>query len=432
MQRKVRISDGTNTAFEGVARILLILIGSFVGFLLAEVGYRVYLYKTVPNRFLPLLERNQHPSFYYFQESPYRYSEEFGYEYVPGSYSGGYINNGMVKECYDPLWVNNERGNSGQIKGSYDNAAVKILVFGDSWTSQATGRDFLTWPDLLQDILEKQLGKSVHVVNFGRDGYGLLQMFDLAAAKIPVWKPDLAIIAFITDDLSRDRIWRMKTVLDGHERILTSIRPGENPDWETASELEIMNSHATREWCQTLRDSQEKGNKVVREMEEVALEASRRSNLLVDLFSVSQSFVLDLVLRGQPFYKYFTGVDPVLWPHHKMKGYAQDQRFIADLHKLDETGIPFVLVHLAYYPELKAEREYVSAIDFAQDQSLLESLGRLTGQPIYGTLDHIKFPIEDLESLSRDFPRNHHPSRRGAQFYAEIVAELLHRRGYVE
>jgi len=43
----------------------------------------------------------------------------------------------------------------------------------------------------------------------------------------------------------------------------------------------------------------------------------------------------------------------------------------------------------------------------------------------------VQWPIENLESLSRDFPTDHHPSRRGTQFYAEVVAEILRRHGYV-
>jgi len=74
-------------------------------------------------------------------------------------------------------------------------------VFGDSWA--AFQQENRNWPLFLQDVLEARLGKKVHVVNFGRDGYGILQMFDLAATKIVEWKPDLVLFTFITDDLSR-------------------------------------------------------------------------------------------------------------------------------------------------------------------------------------------------------------------------------------
>ena len=105
---------------------------------------------------------------------------------------------------------------------------------------------------------------------------------------------------------------------------------------------------------------------------------------------------------------------------------------VANIESLAATGIPSVLVNLAFYPELKKETEYTRIVDLEQDMALLESLRRLTDQPVYETLDHVKWPVEDLESPSRDFPKDHHPSRRGAQFYTEMVAEVLQRHGYPE
>jgi hypothetical protein len=258
-----------------VATMIMVVGSSLIGVLLAEASYRLYLYLTEPHRFLPLLEQETLLKFLYFQDSPYRYSAEFGYEYVPGVFNGGDIADGTVKVCYDPLWVINVWGNSGRTKGSYDDAALKVLVFGDSFTSQCN--DGMTWPDFLQDLLEVQLGRSVHVVNFGRDGYGVLQMFDLAAAKVPEWKPDLAVIAFITDDLHRARFWRLKIVRNGRERLIPALSPDPNPAWNTATDLYVMNSKASREWCQQVLASQTKGDPIVREFEEVALEARQRS-----------------------------------------------------------------------------------------------------------------------------------------------------------
>ena len=413
-----------------VATLIMVVVSSLIGFLLAEAGYRLYLYLTEPHRFLPLLGQEAPLKFLYFQDSPYRYSAEFGYEYVPGVFYEGAIADGTVKACADSLWVINAWGNSGRIKGAYDDAARKVLVFGDSFTSQSN--DGMTWPDFLQDLLEMQLGRSVHVVNFGRDGYGVLQMFDLAAAKVPEWKPDLAVIAFITDDLHRARFWRMKTVRNGQERLITALSPDPNPAWNTASDLYVINSKASREWCQQVLVSQTKGDPIVRELEAVALEARQRSTLRAHPLSLSQSFVLNLLLHRQPFYRTMTAVRPSQIPHHTLQDFAEDLRMVANVQALKATGIPYVLVHLAVYPELREGQEYLRIVDLEQDLALVDSLRRLTGQPIYGTLAHAKWPLTDLESLLIDFRVNHHPSRRGAQFYAEVVAEVLWRHGYIQ
>lgn len=423
------VSNNRKRRIVRFADILLLLLSSTIGFMLVEVGYRTYLYKTQPDRFSPVLVKEHDLKFWYMQHSPYKYSEEFGYEYIPGTFNGGSIHNGTVQDCYDALWVVNERGNVGRIDGSYDHAELKILVFGDSWTTANNGLD-MPWPKFLQSILAERLDRSVHVVNFGRESYGILQMFDLAAARIPKWKPDLAVIAFITDDLSRDRFWRNRAMLNGYERLMGSVTPG-NLDVDTASDLYIVNSKATTPWCRKLLVSQEKADPALRELEAIAMEVQRRSTLRANVLSLSQSFVLDAVLHREPFYRTLKAARPSQWPHHQMKDFAEDARMIANIRALEKTGIPYVLIHLAFYPELKTGQEYVHHKNLARHMALAESLKRVTGKLIYETIEHANIPVDDLESLSKDIPKDYHPSKRGAQFYAEVVTEVLRRHGYV-
>ena len=63
------------------------------------------------------------------------------------------------------------------------------------------------------------------VINFGRDSYGMLQMFHLANAMTKEFKPDLIIIAFITNDLTRARFWRTVNYIKGEKRLLTTTQP---------------------------------------------------------------------------------------------------------------------------------------------------------------------------------------------------------------
>ena len=51
--------------------------------------------------------------------------------------------------------------------------------------------------------LEDETGKKINVYNFGRDGTGLIHMFRMIEEKLPELQPDLAIVAFISDDLDR-------------------------------------------------------------------------------------------------------------------------------------------------------------------------------------------------------------------------------------
>lgn len=420
-------TDRANSVKHSKLGRLLLVLGSVVfACITTEAGYRVFLYKTQPDRFESAWSTGNHPSFYYFQDSPFSYSEEFGYEYVPGSTDGGYIYDGRVLECYDDFWVSNERGNPGPIVGSYEEAEVKVLAFGDSFTQQGA------WPTFLQSILEKELGKSVHVMNFGRDGYSVLQMFDLAAAKVREWKPDLFVVALISDDLTRDRFWRTKTRLDGAERIMVSLRPDPEPDWTSGADLYVMNSKATREWCHALVASQAEGDPVVAELEGIVRRGREVSQKLSSVMSLTQSFVFDHLWHGDSFYTSMERILTARNPRHRMRRFHEDERTVQNIETLSQTGIPYMLVHLADYRELRAGKEYGGRRPTSRRMELLASLEELTGRNVYRTMDHVEVPPrKQLRSMVKDPPKNLHPNRRGARFYARMIATALDRHGYV-
>lgn len=384
------------------------------------------LYKAEPHRFGPIFESQAHPSFYYFQDSPFRYSEEFGYEYVPGTTSGGYIYEGRVLDCYDEFWVTNERGNPGPIKGSYEDSDIKVLAFGDSFTQQGA------WPTYLQEILEEELQRSVHVVNFGRDAYGILQMFDLAAAKVPEWKPDLVVVAFITDGLTRDRFWRTKTVLDGYERIMVSLQPDPNPDWTTGADLYVMHSEATQDWCHSLHESQVIGDPIVTQLEATVRKGRQVSRKLANVLSLTQAFVFDHVWQGDAFHTSSTRILPARNPRHKLESFDSDDRTVGNIKTLAATGVPVMVVHLATYPDLKAGKEYRGRKSrLERRMRLVGSIEALTGRPVYETLDHAEVDPGKLKSMVKDYPKNLHPNGRGVRFYGRMIATALKRNGYL-
>jgi hypothetical protein len=84
-------------------------------------------------------------------------------------------------------------------------------------------------------------------------------------------------------------------------------------------------------------------------------------------------------------------------------------------------------VHLPFYPEVVADKEYIMD---KKEEGLLESLERLTGHKVYGLLDFAKRPVKKPERMNVN-PDNYHPSRWGMQFYATAVADLLISKGYV-
>ena len=402
-----------------LAACLLSLLG-------AEAGYRYYLYRTQPARFLP-------PGLPidFFQRAPWLYNETYGWDYQPGATYGGTIADGAVTSCW--RWLANERGNVGRIQGSYEDAELKVLVLGDSWTAQPrqlSDGTTVTWPDFLQDELEARTGRSVHVVNFARDASGVLQMFDMARVKLPEWKPDLAVVAFITDDLTRARSWRNTGRFEGAWRVLTTLSPTQPPNLEDAAETAIIHPDADASWCRETKRSEIVDDPIAAAIEQRRRETRGRGSPLADPFSLSQSFLFDAVVRGNPTHTNIARLKPAQNPRHTLGSFADDERSVEAFREIEQLGIPVILVHLAYFAEIAAGREVIPTS--ARDENLWHSLEELHGGPIYATLDHVELPVERPEELSGDFPRDHHPSIRGLMFYAQMVTELMTRQGYLD
>ncbi len=387
----------------------LLVVGCLLGFVLSEMTYRAYLY---------LRDRKSYFSVY--NVSHWEFDDRFGYVYPPEraiDYTG--VKDGRVVECHR-LRVINRYGNIGPVMGSYRDARVKILVFGDSWTAfQQQGK---SWPNFLQEALERRLGRSVHVVNFGRDGYGVLQMFDLAAAKVPEWKPDLVVIAFITDDLSRARFWRTVVGAGDDVRVLTTIDPVRNPRPERSTDTFLLLPSATYEWCRSMAGT----GRVDPVLS--ALIAKRRRLLSArpaNLLTLRHSYLYNRIAHRDAFW--FLRRSPSQNPRVSFTTFAEDPRFVRDIEQLRATGIPLVLFHLAYYPEVKARKE---AILGAQEAALWNSLEEVAGEQVLRSTDYVRLPVEAPErmNVSRG---DLHPSLWGMEFYANVVADALVKRRLV-
>jgi lysophospholipase L1-like esterase len=405
-----------------IGTCILIVAGAGMGFVLSELAYRIYLVKVAaPQRF----ERAVKSGYAVNDKPMWIYDEQFGYVYPKGDTIGiASISGGKVTACSSYKEFNRE-GNVGKIVGDYAAANVKILAFGDSFT--ATSHNGITWPLLLQERLAKRLGRTVNVVNYGRDGTGLLQMFDMAAAKTAERKPkpDLAIIAFITNDLQRVRFWRAVTKVDGHWRHLVSPEPTPNPDPAKSYDTAMYHPEATPEWCRKMKETGQRDH-VITELDEVYNSGigvgEERS---ADVFSLRHSYLIARVLHGDPF----RGIGGrFLFPVVNYDTYAEDLRLMKSIKELEASGVPYVLFHFAFYPEFKAGREYIMNHD---ESRLLKSLEQVTGKRIFETTPYIDLPVPDPERLIQS-PDNFHPSLPGLELYADAMAEMLVREGYLK
>lgn len=405
-----------------IGTILLIAASTLVSILLVEIGFRAYLLVNDPERFESNVEI---PKFYgVYDQSLWEFHEQYGYVYPPKRQVNlTSVSNGIVVGCSLLDYVN-ENGNIGQSGLKHADPDHTIAVFGDSWTAfYVEGK---TWPIFLQDALERRTGKKINVINYGRDGYGIVQMFDLAADKIGEANPDLALFAFITDDIDRDRFWRTEANIDGEDRILTTIEPKAVPSLDLSTDTMLLHKGATREWCLETEGSRDE---IVEEFEDkyvrLLAHANSESGPPPDIFTLRNSYIYNRIVHHDPTYFARKQFRPSQNPRLKQWSYRDIPGFTDALETVKGYGVNWRLVHLAFYPEVRAGREYEL---FTQRAELLASLESLAGHQALGTLAHVDLPVENPERMNMT-EENFHPSLWGMEFYGEAVAEMVIRHG---
>ena len=396
----------------------LMLLSIIFTVLVSEVAYRLFLMQK--SRVAEESEFMQEALNYSAVDDVLtEFSREFGYSYLPNkSNNKVLVHNGYPVLCSQATI--NELGNTNRIKGSYEDATLKILVFGDSFSAN-TDLNGITWPDLLQDELETKLNQDVNIINFGRGAYGVLQTFDLATAKIEELEPDLVIFAFITSDLVRARFWRTVNFINGEKRDFVMAEPSEEADLKKSIDATVVNSMITREWCEHMLVAMDKDDALLKALNEEFIQRKREYEDPVEFNSLSTSFLFNRIVHNDPFRGF---MKPSLIPRFSENSYAADSRFIENVDYMNQSNIPYYIIHLPTYDDLKAGEYALSE----QEQSLFESFQEVTGKQIINFIEyapsHDSNNLEDLEKLFLS-PYDRHPSLEGIKFYAEVVSEIL-------
>ncbi|PWT86747.1 MAG: hypothetical protein C5B56_11935 [Proteobacteria bacterium] len=392
------------------------LIAAAVGFLAVEAAYRVLLLKKYPRIQLRAETDEELPLIGAYNRSLWRFDAVEGFQYVRGQIFNTHVRNGRILAC-EPVPPRNKYGMPGLAEGDYEDAEIKLAVFGDSF-SLFTDASNANWVNYLQRTLQARLGRSVHVLNFARDGSGFVQMFDIAAAKLPEVKPDLAIIAFATNNVAAPRIWRVEKVINGELRVVTEFEPAENPDLGASYETYILHPEAEGAWCEAHKN----GGDLDRVGREIIDKYRRFRPARYSAFTPYRSFVWHRIVHADPFY---SEADRRFGVTVSAPEIATDARLMASVKALDQSGIPYIIVHLPYAAEVAAGSEYIfpSALDIVRE------VERLTRHPALGLLEHIGLPVSNPERMSFS-AEDTHPSTWGMQLYADAVAKIVMENGF--
>lgn len=391
-----------------------------------EGGYRLYLFLRHPDHFrTPEIGS---AAFSIWSTSPWQYDPDYGYHYVPSlKVDRAHIAGGLVTGC-EEFGLANEQGNPGPPVLDFDEADVRVVVFGDSFTgADVTGP---AWTKMLGDRLERELGKTVRVLNMGRDGYGVPQIIALANGKLKELRPSLVVFAFNGPALERARYWRVSVGTGDDVRLYSSLENSRSPNPENAADASIVVASATRGWCEAqLKKSPEDQRrdpvlkKILSKHREIAAKnGAPRANL----FDLKASYVYDLVRHLNGYRSQWRAGLASTNPQVTYDDYRDDPKFMADLAGVTAANVPYVFAHLALGKSISEGREFDLS---KRARNLMDSLRTITGAEIYKTTDFVSLSREDALKMCSS-PSDCHPSEFGHETYAEVVSKMVLKSGF--
>jgi len=354
-------------------------------------------------------EEKSGPTFRIFSypNTSWKYDAEIGTGMMP-IWEQGTIMDGAFHSMTKTEPVN-KYGNYGEAIGSYLEADVKVALFGSSFTAPETSNK-------LQKDLAQALGKSVHVLNFSIGSTGILSMFDVAKVKIPEFKPDIMLLAYNATAYCYPRIWRFNMQVDDHTwYFIQSLKEGLDFDPKVAEVhgTSIISDLITDEWLAKMNKAKAEGD-----------ETTLREDPLVKQFI--KDFEKSVKYR-ETLEETFGHVRISLLPDYS---YHKDQRFLDNVEFVNNSGIPYYLVHVPTHPEVKNENQS----DFVfPDVGVPEEQGRrhvievneITGKEVVHLVDYFEQEyLDDITGLF-DHPTGGHPASRCTEAMGKAFTKLI-------
>jgi hypothetical protein len=388
-----------------IARAVLVVAGALLGLVLAEIAVRAHI--------------ASHPVSFHLVSSAYgQYDAQFCQRFRPNSRKIlSLVRDGRVVWCAGVVARANADGLGGRSTlEDARKADYVIFTTGDSFSYWM--RSALTVPDVVESVLRRRTGLDVVNLNFARGAYGVLQMLTLAAEMYSTVKPDLVVIQFISDDLTRGRWWTREATIDGRARSQISPRPDGFDDPRITNDQDVVDERATEEWCRREVVAAEP-DAVVKDALAYHRAYLRDKGIAFEPFSLTRSYLVDAAWRGfldRPFYEQTARS---LIPRVTANEFLADPGYRDAVSKLKRLAAPVVLVHLPNKAEILAGRAFRGREAQVIWTQLEKDLG--TRVVTLAALENRPSapPRIDLQ------PDNPHPNLAGIEFYGEYVAGAI-------
>ena len=165
------------------------LCGAYIAL---EIGYRTFQYATLPYRISALLTARQPKGYIFDANTGYRYAPNLEVSWGPPSWHS--------------YWRTNSYGHVSPFEypTSKPPGEYRIAVVGDSYTANILNN--VRWTEVLEDLLNQSIewrehvgGNTTRVINFGVDGFGMVQLAGMVRSHVVAFEPDLTIVNFTVD-----------------------------------------------------------------------------------------------------------------------------------------------------------------------------------------------------------------------------------------
>jgi hypothetical protein len=426
------------------ADLLVLLVSLLLMIVLVEGGYRVFLKFDLDQAREKLHIPDANPSFgFYGWPPPWKFDQRRGFSFSEGYWLEGRVVKGRFDGCVQS-GPGNSHGNFGPLQGDPEKAALKIAVFGSSYTLMDNERNGNTSTNLLQAALEKRLGQSVVVLNYSRDATGLFTMFDIATDVIQEFQPDLMLFTFNVTALGYKRHWRtVRQSSAGFYRMYFNRDSTEVVSSDRSlAHVNPISKRVTPEWCLEMSKAKSRGDNGRLEgdplMKEIIAEyaAIMRDRgvpaIAIDFWALNTSFVYNRLRKGDPYGgRNKLRESSAFWQPLKLQDYRDDQKFIDAIERIKRSKIPFEIVHLPTLPEFRLEVDYLpgsSGLTDDEQRRAVAQVEALTGRKVvhlleYYDADRLRHPEKLVVSEA-----DSHPSAMGEMAMAEAIENMLVRR----
>ena len=389
---------------------ILVFISAAIGFLICESAYRI-------KRFA-LSEQQA----YRLNNIVYgQFDKDFGERFLPNSrLVSTVVQNGKVVGCFGEVASANEDGLGGKdTLATYDRAAIKLITTGDSFTHWK--RSGVTIPDIVAARLRTQAGTSVANLDFGRGAYGMLHMLKIGSSMAEAHKPDLLIVQFITDDLTRGWWWSTEQDVAGRKRALLSKSLVGLTDG-TANDEYIVDARATESWCEERLKRQDE-DVVLTDANSFYSSYRREKGLDFNPWSLTKSYVLLRILYGPTMTKKGSAATGAL-PRIGYDEFANDPIVSEAAARLRQSHTRVVFVHLPRGGELAGNLVLTN-----EEKRIWQHIEKEFETRI---LTAAQVPIPSIPEKIDLQPLDGHPNDAGIDFYGQYVARAVISRGLLQ